>query len=145
MLRSSALGRSQTAVRTDTPLATSDIRNEQATTRAFSRSSNRRGRSTDTGLQYEGPARAVQTKSSQCQTDEQLAAEKGEGSPQKKRAEMAEQGTQTARRDFAPIQLSPFDTYDLFFVKDLVNNLNQDNEVLVDSNQDLKYAFHYLL
>ena len=87
----------------------------------------------------------MQTKSSQCQADEQLAAEKGEGSPQKKSAEMAEQGTQTARRDFAPIQLSPFDTYDLFFVKDLVNNLNQDNEVLVDSNQDLKYAFHYLL
>ena len=87
----------------------------------------------------------MQTKSSQCQTDERLPAEKGEDSPQKKRVEVAEQGTQTARRDFAPVQLSPFDTYDLFFVKDLVNNLNQDNEVLVDSNQDLKYAFHFLM
>lgn len=58
---------------------------------------------------------------------------------------MCDIDTQTHRRDFAPIQLTPFDTYDLFFVKDLVNNLNQDNEVLVDSNQDLKYAFHFLL
>lgn len=62
-----------------------------------------------------------------------------------KKAETVDGETQTHRRDFAPVQLSPFDTYDLFFVKDLVNNLNQDNEVLVDTNQDLKYAFHFLL
>ena len=43
------------------------------------------------------------------------------------------------------MQLSPFDTYDLLFVKELVNDLNKDNEVLHDSNQDLKYAFHFLL
>ena len=30
-------------------------------------------------------------------------------------------------------------------MKDLVNNLSKDNEVLQDSNQDLKYAFHFLL
>ena len=30
-------------------------------------------------------------------------------------------------------------------MKDLVNQLQQDNEVLQESNQDLKYAFHFLL
>ena len=53
--------------------------------------------------------------------------------------------TQTARRDFQHIQLTPFDTYDLYFVKDLVNDLSKDNEVLQDSNQDLKYAFRFLV
>jgi hypothetical protein len=28
------------------------------------------------------------------------------------------------------IQLSPFDTYELHFVKDIVNDLSKDNEVL---------------
>ena len=41
--------------------------------------------------------------------------------------------------------MSAFDTYDLYFVKDLVNDLHKDNEVLNDSNQDLKHAFRYLL
>ena len=53
--------------------------------------------------------------------------------------------SQTARRDFQHIQLTPFDTYDLYFVKDLVNDLSKDNEVLQDSNQDLKYAFRFLV
>ena len=53
-----------------------------------------------------------------------MPSEKVEATPQKKSVETAEIETQTARRDFAPVQLSPFDTYDLFFVKDLVNNLN---------------------
>jgi hypothetical protein len=41
--------------------------------------------------------------------------------------------------------LTAFDTYDLFFVKDLVNNLQSDNETLVENQQDLKYAFTFLL
>ena len=43
------------------------------------------------------------------------------------------------------MKLTPFDTYDLYFVKDLVNDLSKDNEVLQDSNQDLKYAFRFLI
>lgn len=30
--------------------------------------------------------------------------------------------------------LSPFETYDLLFIRDLVNNLNKDNEVLHDNS-----------
>lgn len=40
--------------------------------------------------------------------------------------------------------LSPFETYDLIFIRDLVNNLNYDNEVLHDNAQDLKAAFMFL-
>lgn len=40
--------------------------------------------------------------------------------------------------------MTPFDTYDLHFVKQLVNDLSQDNEVLQLSNQDLKFAFAFL-
>ena len=63
--------------------------------------------------------------------------------PEVKQVQSSE--TQTFRGHFQPIQLSPFDTYDLYFVKDLVNKLSQDNEVLQDSNQDLKYSFAFLL
>lgn len=45
----------------------------------------------------------------------------------------------------APRQMSPFETYDFLFIRDLVNNLNKDNEVLNDSNDDLKAAFMFLL
>ena len=41
--------------------------------------------------------------------------------------------------------LSPFETYDLLFIRDLVNNLNYDNEVLHDNSEDLKAAFMFLL
>lgn len=34
------------------------------------------------------------------------------------------------RADFVPYQLSPFDSYGLQHVKDLVNSLSKDNEVL---------------
>ena len=64
---------------------------------------------------------------------------------QQKQVETCQAETQTQRSDLQRIQLTPFDTYDLYFVKDLVNNLSQDNEVLQDSNQDLKYAFSFLL
>ena len=123
VLRSSALINS--AIRADTPIDnTSEIRkNEQSSSRAFSKSSNRRGRNND----VEGAR--VPTKTIDCQTDTSDLDK-----PKKVEVEQADQDTQTVRRDFAPVQLSPFDTYDLFFVKDLVNNLNQDNEVLVDSN-----------
>lgn len=40
--------------------------------------------------------------------------------------------------------LSPFETYDYIFIRDLVNNLNFDNEVLHDNAQDLKAAFMFL-
>lgn len=40
--------------------------------------------------------------------------------------------------------LSPFETYDLLFIRDLVNNLNYDNEVLNDNSADLKAAFMFL-
>jgi hypothetical protein len=40
--------------------------------------------------------------------------------------------------------LSPFETYDILFVKDLVNNLNLDNEVLNENIDDLKKAFFFL-
>lgn len=42
--------------------------------------------------------------------------------------------TQTARTDFPAIKLTPFDSHELYFVKDLVNNLSKDNEVLQQSN-----------
>jgi len=48
-------------------------------------------------------------------------------------------GTQTHERS-----RSPFETYDLLFVKDLVNNLNKDNEVLNANIEDLRTAFLYL-
>lgn len=41
--------------------------------------------------------------------------------------------------------LSPFETYDLLFVRDTVNNLNKDNEVLSESIQDLKGAFIFVV
>jgi len=34
--------------------------------------------------------------------------------------------------------MSPFETYDLLFVKDLVNNLNYDNEILNENLSDYK-------
>ena len=40
--------------------------------------------------------------------------------------------------------LSPFETYDLLFIRDLVNNLNFDNEILNDNSSDLKTAFMFL-
>lgn len=40
--------------------------------------------------------------------------------------------------------MSPFETYDLMFVRDLVNNLNYDNEVLNSDISDLKTAFIFL-
>ena len=48
-------------------------------------------------------------------------------------------GVQTVERSH-----SPFDTYDLLFVKELVNNLNKDNEVLNGNIEDLKTAFLFL-
>jgi hypothetical protein len=42
------------------------------------------------------------------------------------------------------MKLSPFETYDLLFIKDLVNNLNKDNEILYDNTSDLKTAFLFL-
>ena len=41
--------------------------------------------------------------------------------------------------------LTPFETYDLLFVRDTINNLNYDNEILNDSISDLKTAFIFLL
>lgn len=40
--------------------------------------------------------------------------------------------------------LSPFDIYDIIFVKELVNNLNKDNETLNATIDDLKNAFLFL-
>jgi hypothetical protein len=40
--------------------------------------------------------------------------------------------------------LSPFETYDLLFVRETVNNLNYDNEILNENISDLKSAFMYL-
>ena len=40
--------------------------------------------------------------------------------------------------------LSPFETYDLIFLRDLINNLNYDNEVLFDNQNDLKAAFMFI-
>lgn len=40
--------------------------------------------------------------------------------------------------------LSPFETYDLLFVRDTINNLNYDNEILNESIHDLKSAFMFL-
>lgn len=74
MLRSSNLGSSVVAVRTETPLATSEAQNinEQSSSRAFSRSSNRRGLHNDV---VEGPVRIV-LKEANCQTDEIEVEEK---------------------------------------------------------------------
>jgi hypothetical protein len=41
--------------------------------------------------------------------------------------------------------LSPFETYDYMFIRDLVNNLTFDNEVLHENAEDFKAAFMYLL
>ena len=41
--------------------------------------------------------------------------------------------------------LSPFETYDYLFIRDLVNNLTFDNEVLHENAEDFKAAFMYLL
>lgn len=41
--------------------------------------------------------------------------------------------------------LSPFETYDLLFVRDTINNLNYDNEILNENISDLKSAFFFLL
>lgn len=41
--------------------------------------------------------------------------------------------------------LSPFETYDLLFVRETINNLNYDNEILTDNISDLKGAFMFLL
>ena len=40
--------------------------------------------------------------------------------------------------------MSPFETYDMMFVKELVNNLNYDNEVLNNDIMDLKHAFIFV-
>ena len=40
--------------------------------------------------------------------------------------------------------LSPFETYDLLFVRDTVNNLNYDNEILNQNVEDLRAGFMYL-
>ena len=40
--------------------------------------------------------------------------------------------------------LSPFETYDLLFVRDTINNLNSDNEVLNQNAEDLKNGFLFL-
>ena len=52
---------------------------------------------------------------------------------------------QTTERGAQQRNLSPFETYDLMFIRDLVNNLNYDNEVLHDNSEDLKAAFMFLL
>lgn len=41
--------------------------------------------------------------------------------------------------------LSPFETYDFLHIRDLVNNLNFDNEILLQNGEDLKAGFMYLL
>lgn len=41
--------------------------------------------------------------------------------------------------------LSPFETYDLLFIRDLVNNLNYDNEILHENSEDFKAAFMFLM
>eukprot|EP00347_Sterkiella_histriomuscorum_P001131 403373207 len=43
-----------------------------------------------------------------------------------------------------PLMLSPFETYDLLFVRDTINNLNFDNEILSSNVEDLKNGFMYL-
>ncbi len=66
--------------------------------------------------------------------------------PEKKRP-LHSQGTQTvevARAAANVRSLSPFETYDLMFVKELVNNLNKDNEILNQNIVDFKDAFLYL-
>ena len=63
-------------------------------------------------------------KSIECQTDKALAQE-------------GQQRLQTRN-------LSPFETYDMLHIRDLVNNLNYDNEVLNDNTNDLKAAFMFL-
>jgi hypothetical protein len=58
---------------------------------------------------------------------------------------VSESSSQTLRADLPKIKLTAFDTYDLYFVKDLVNNLQSDNETLIENQQDLKHAFTFLL
>ncbi len=41
-------------------------------------------------------------------------------------------------------QLTPFETYDLLFVQNLVNNLNTDNTVLQSDVEDFKSAWMFL-
>lgn len=53
--------------------------------------------------------------------------------------------TQTLKQQPEVRNLSPFETYDFLFIRDLVNNLNKDNEILHDNSQDLKTAFMFLL
>jgi hypothetical protein len=55
-----------------------------------------------------------------------------------------EVGCQTEESQ-ATKQLGPFETYDLLFVRKLVDDLNRDNEVLFDNNTDLKTAFTFLV
>lgn len=43
-----------------------------------------------------------------------------------------------------PRSLSPFEAYDMLFVKDLVNNLNKDNDVLNSNIEDLRTGFLFL-
>ncbi|CDW81645.1 UNKNOWN [Stylonychia lemnae] len=52
------------------------------------------------------------------------------------------QSVQTEPR--GPLMLSPFETYDLLFVRDTINNLNFDNEILNQNVEDLKSGFLYL-
>ena len=69
----------------------------------------------------------------QCQTDQ--------------RAAQSHKEIQTDKINEEPRSvrnLSPFETYDLLFIRDLVNNLNYDNEVLHDNADDLKAAFMFL-
>jgi hypothetical protein len=41
--------------------------------------------------------------------------------------------------------LGAFETYELMFIKETVNNLNKDNEILTENIDDFKTAFMYLL
>ena len=40
--------------------------------------------------------------------------------------------------------LSPFETYEMLFVRDTINSLNKDNEILNQNIDDLKAAFLFL-
>lgn len=57
-----------------------------------------------------------------------------DGSSQTLEVVRAHSQTQTRRDDLPAIKLSPFDSHELYFVKELVNNLSKDNEVLQQSN-----------
>lgn len=104
------------ASRAETPLEVPIVEAQQNyTTRAFSRTS----------------ARLIQDVKTQTDfVNEQLSDDQLLQSVIENPKRMEETGTQTHRGDFGKLQLTPFDTYDLYFVKDLVNNLSQDNEVL---------------